>query len=257
MRWEFTWIRQEGFELLGGLRAGERTDCSAHALEAEGFELLIGALSVQKGTPYGVHDAICWGHAAAISTSPLPALYLYTYTSPPKILICLLIGTAQQATTPHFLRGCPFSFDENGHPSQTCVLYFLFLFLCEWLRCQLHHFQLLFLHPTYIHICLLPNNIAPSTPHNYFCSLIGICPTQQATTPHFLPGCPSSPPKRARTTTKTGTLPRTCVLYFPFQPPMRVAAMSTSPLPATLSPLCPLTHPCLVPLKSDNSHSVL
>ena len=38
-------MRQEGFELLGGLlRAGERTDCSGQALEAEGFELLRGAL---------------------------------------------------------------------------------------------------------------------------------------------------------------------------------------------------------------------
>ena len=54
---------------LGGLlRAGQRTDCSGQALEAAGFELLRGApfLSVarsscwtQKGTPYGVHDAIC------------------------------------------------------------------------------------------------------------------------------------------------------------------------------------------------------
>ena len=62
-------LRAEGFELLGGLlRAGQRTDCSGQALEAEGFELLRGApfLSVarsscwtQKGTPYGVHDAIC------------------------------------------------------------------------------------------------------------------------------------------------------------------------------------------------------
>ena len=49
MRWEFTWMRQEGFELLGGLlRAGERTDCSGQALEAEGFGLLRGALFYSK-----------------------------------------------------------------------------------------------------------------------------------------------------------------------------------------------------------------
>ena len=46
MRWEFTWVRQEGFEL----RAGERTDCCGQALDAEGFELLRGALFLSPST---------------------------------------------------------------------------------------------------------------------------------------------------------------------------------------------------------------
>ena len=81
------------------------------------------------------------------------------------------------------------------------------------------------------------DNLANRPPHNHLCSLIGT--TQQATTPHFLRGCPFSPPKQPRTTTKKGTPPNLCTILSvsTSYPPMSVAAMSTSPPKRMLCPM--------------------
>ena len=153
---------------------------------------------------------------------------------------------------------------KTGTPQH--VFYLLFLFLCKCLQYRLHyikvrfarcspitssctlkglqyqlhrHFRQFFLHSTlciYVSSRKSPDNFAPRPPITIFA--------------HWLAPHSKLPPltsfEGALLNLQYDPQPRRkrAPVYYTFcQPPMRLPAMSTSPLPATLSPLYPPTRP--------------
>ena len=109
MRWEFTWMRQEGSDLLQKLlRAGERTDCSGQALEEEGLELCRGdpldppypsLLTAHSKLPLSLSSRVPFFTSKTNPNHDEPEPVYYTFcfypsqvatmsTSPPKRTLC-------------------------------------------------------------------------------------------------------------------------------------------------------------------------
>ena len=94
----------------------------------------------QKGTLYGVHDAICWGHVreqTGVGKRCIARVAGLTRPSGCNLCILLLRGAR------FHLRNGPPPTRKRAHP-QTYVFYFHFLLLRKWLQNELRYMKIRF-----------------------------------------------------------------------------------------------------------------